>query len=143
MKLSQIKTILKTVQKVIFEFENSSIISENLYVTKIEIEIKDVIDIVGGLLKKEPIINFILAKSVNCHDNSQPSILLRAIELAEKTGEIADFKIEMTYTAATTEKFDLDFNGGNFQLKNKQNPILIYDNCAFPLIKKKIKLSQL
>jgi len=56
---------------------------------------------------------------------------------------IEDHEIEVEYQDTTIGKYDLDFNGKNFILLNRQTACLAQDQCGIPSDKSKIQLSQL
>jgi len=56
---------------------------------------------------------------------------------------IGDFDIEVEYQTQTIGKFDLDFNGNHFLLKNKTTACLAEDACGIPTEKQKKNLSEL
>ncbi len=60
----------------------------------------------------------------------------------EKLG-IEDAEVEVEYQEGTIGKFDLEFNGKQFVLKNKQTACLASDACGVPVQKQKIQLSSL
>jgi len=45
---------------------------------------------------------------------------------------IEDSEIEVEYQSETIGKYDLDFNGNNFVLKNKQTACLANEACGIP-----------
>jgi hypothetical protein len=72
-----------------------------------------------------------------------PQKLLDIIQLSEKVLGIKDHEIEVEYQAETIGKFDLNFNGKDFLLVNKQTDCLAKDNCGIPTEKLKVKLMEL
>jgi hypothetical protein len=57
MKLSQIKTILNSVEAVSFILEDGTVIPEHFHVTEVGLVTKNFIDC-GGTIRKETVINF-------------------------------------------------------------------------------------
>ena len=140
MKLSEIKTILKTVENVNFQLPEGTFVPENFHVTEVGLITKSFIDC-GGTLRKEQVANFQLWDANDFEHRLKPQKLLNIIELAEKLLEISDLEIEVEYQEQTIGKYNLDFDGQNFCLKNKQTDCLAPDKCGVPLVKTKIKLS--
>ena len=54
-----------------------------------------------------------------------------------------DFDIEVEYQSNTIGKYDLEFNGKTFILKNKTTACLAQDACGIPSEKEKKNLSEL
>ena len=140
MKLSEIKTILKTVENVNFQLPEGTFVPENFHVTEVGLITKSFIDC-GGTLRKEQVANFQLWDANDFEHRLKPQKLLNIIELAEKLLEISDLEIEVEYQEQTIGKYNLDFDGQNFCLKNKQTDCLAPDKCGIPLVKTKMKLS--
>ncbi len=61
----------------------------------------------------------------------KPKKFLDIITLSEKVLGIKDFEIEVEYQDTTIGKYDLEFNGENFELVNKQTACLAQDQCEF------------
>ena len=57
---------------------------------------------------------------------------MNIISLSERTLGILDNQIEVEYQSETIGKYDLDFNGNNFVLVNKQTACLAEDQCGIP-----------
>jgi hypothetical protein len=51
--------------------------------------------------------------------------------------------VEVEYQAETIGKYDLNFNGIDFVLANKQTDCLAMDKCGIPPEKLKVKLMEL
>ena len=71
----------------------------------------------------------------------KPQKLINIIELSEKVLGIEDFEIEVEYQDTTIGKYDLDFDGNDFVLLNKQTACLAQDQCGIPAEKQKVRLS--
>ncbi|MGL6126983.1 DUF6428 family protein, partial [Chryseobacterium artocarpi] len=65
------------------------------------------------------------------------------IKLSEEKLGIEDDEIEVEYQNTTIGKFDLEFNGKNFVLKNKTTACLAQDACGIPTEKQRVNLSEL
>ncbi|MBB6329656.1 hypothetical protein HNP24_000606 [Chryseobacterium sediminis] len=142
MKLSEIKEILPTLSNVEFQLENGIFVPEHFHVTEIGIITKHFIDC-GGTIRKEKVINFQLWNANDLEHRLKPAKLLNIIKLSEEKLGIEDAEIEVEYQAETIGKYDLDFNGNHFVLKNKQTACLANDACDIPAEKQKIQLSEL
>ncbi|MCA5006402.1 DUF6428 family protein [Sphingobacterium bovistauri] len=142
MKLSQIKSILPTLDNVEFQLENGSFVPEHFHVTEVGEVTKKFIDC-GGVIRLEKIINFQLWNADDYEHRLKPGKLLSIIELSESKLGIEDAEIEVEYQSTTIGKYDLDFNGTHFLLKNKQTACLAEDQCGIPSQKTKIQLVNL
>jgi len=142
MKLSQVKTILKSAEIVNFLLPDGTSVPEHFHVTEVGLISKNFIDC-GGTVRKETVVNFQLWDANDFEHRLKPQKLLNIIELSEKVLGIEDFEIEVEYQAQTIGKYDLDFNGNDFILLNKMTACLAQDQCGIPAEKQKVKLSNL
>lgn len=142
MKLSEIKTILPTLENVVFQLEDGTFVPEHFHVTEVGQIYKNFIDC-GGTIRNEKVVNFQLWNADDYEHCLKPNKLLSIIELSEKHLGIEDVEIEVEYQAGTIGKYDLEFNGENFVLKNKLTACLAEDACGIPSQKPKIQLTQL
>ena len=142
MKLSEIKEILPTLENVEFQLENGTYVPEHFHVTEVGMITKNFIDC-GGIIRSEKVVNFQLWNANDFEHRLKPQKLLNIIELSEKVLGIEDFEIEVEYQAQTIGKYDLDFNGKDFVLVNKQTACLAQDQCGIPAEKQKVKLSEI
>ena len=142
MKLSQLKTVLKAIDQIIFFLPNGSRVPEHFHVTEVCVITKNFIDC-GGTVRKETVVNFQLWEANDFEHRLQPKKLLDIIALSEKIIGLEDYEIEVEYQEATIGKYDLEFNGTYFGLLNKQTACLAQDQCGIPAEKQKVKLSTL
>ena len=142
MKLSQIKQLLGTVETVNFQLPNGTFVPEHFHVTEVGLINKKFIDC-GGTVRNETVVNFQLWDANDFEHRLKPKKLLDIIQLSEKVLGIEDFEIEVEYQNNTIGKYDLEFNGENFELVNKQTACLALDQCCSPSEKQKIKLSDI
>lgn len=142
MKLSEIKTVLSTLDNVTFVLPNGTYVPEHFHVTEVGLITKNFIDC-GGTVRKETIVNFQLWNANDLEHRLKPKKLLDIITLSEKVLGIGDFEIEVEYQTETIGKYDLSFNGKDFSLLNKQTACLAQDQCGTPKEKQKIKLSEI
>ncbi|WP_445458367.1 DUF6428 family protein [Flavobacterium sp. HNIBRBA15423] len=142
MKLSQIKSILATTEAVNFKLPNGSFVPEHFHVTEVGLITKNFIDC-GGTVRNETVVNFQLWNANDFEHRLKPQKLINIIELSEKVLDIQDYEIEVEYQDATIGKYDLDFNGSDFILVNKQTACLAQDQCGIPQEKQKVRLSDM
>jgi len=143
MKLSEIKSLLDTIQQLSFKLPNGSFVPENFHVTEVGLITKNFIDC-GGTIRKETVVNFQLWEDSNDEDHRlKPAKLSKIIALSEKALGIDDFEIEVEYQEGTIGKYDLGFDGQSFLLLNKQTACLASDQCGVPNSKKKVSLSEI
>jgi len=142
MKLSNIKEILPALDNVEFQLENGTFVPEHFHVTEIGVITKHFIDC-GGTIRNEKVVNFQLWNANDFEHRLKPTKLLNIIKLSEEKLGIEDAEIEVEYQSETVGKYDLNFNGKHFVLKNKQTACLASDACGIPTEKQKVKLSEL
>lgn len=142
MKLSEIKEILPTLNNVVFQLENGDFVPEHFHVTEVGTVTKNFIDC-GGTVRNEKTVNFQLWNADDFEHRLKPAKLLGIIRLSEEKLGIEDHEIEVEYQNTTIGRFDLEFNGKNFVLKNKTTACLAQDACGIPPEKQKVKLSDL
>lgn len=142
MKLSEIKEILPTLNNVEFQLENGAFVPEHFHVTEVGTVTKHFIDC-GGTIRQEKVVNFQLWNADDFEHRLKPGKLLNIIKLSEEKLGIEDDEIEVEYQNITIGKYDLNFNGKTFILKNKTTACLAEDACGIPSEKQKIKLSDL
>jgi len=142
MKLSHIKWLLGKVETVSFQLPDGTFVPEHFHVTEVGLVTKNFIDC-GGTVRNETVINFQLWDANDFEHRLKPQKLLNIIQLSEKVLGIGDFEIEVEYQNTTIGKYDLEFNGENFELVNKQTACLALDQCCSPTEKPKVKLSDI
>lgn len=140
MKLSDIKKQLSTVESVIFQLPNGTFVPEHFHVTEVGLVTKNFIDC-GGTIRNETVVNFQLWEANDFDHRLKPKKILDIIALSEKLLGIQDFEIEVEYQDETIGKYDLEFNGENFELVNKQTNCLAQDKCGISSDKQKVRIS--
>jgi hypothetical protein len=140
MKLSAVKKILSTTETVNFQLENGIPVPEHFHVTEVGVITKHFIDC-GGVIRNEKVASFQLWDANDFDHRLKPSKLLNIIQLSEEKLGMEDLDIEVEYQGLTIGKFDLDFNGKNFVLVNKQTACLALDSCGIPQEKLKVNLA--
>lgn len=142
MKLSKIKEILPILDNVEFQLEDGTFVPEHFHITEVGVITKNFIDC-GGTIRNEKVINFQLWNADDYEHRLKPTKLLDIIKLSEEKLDIKDAEIEVEYQRETIGKYDLEFNGKTFVLKNKITACLAQDACGIPSEKQRIKLSDL
>ncbi|MDW9381518.1 DUF6428 family protein [Chryseobacterium sp. JV558] len=142
MKLSEVKEILLTLENVEFQLENGTFVPEHFHVTEIGQVMKSFIDC-GGVIRNEKAINFQLWNADDYEHRLKPGKLLHIIKLSEEKLGIENSDIEVEYQNETIGKYDLDFNGKTFVLKNKTTTCLAQESCGISSDKQKKNLSEL
>ena len=140
MKLSEIKTILPTLDNVEFQLENGTFVPKHFHVTEVGQIIKNFIDC-GGTIRTEKVVNFQLWNADDFEHRLKPNKLLNIIQLSEDKLGMEDGEIEVEFQSETIGKYDLEFNGKHFILKNKQTACLAQDACGIPEAKVKVNLA--
>ena len=142
MKLSEVKQILPTLENVEFQLENGTFVPEHFHVTEVGMINKNFIDC-GGVIRNEKVVNFQLWNADDLEHRLKPAKLLNIINLSEEKLGIEDHEIEVEYQSETIGKYDLEFNGKTFVLRNKMTACLAPDACGIPSEKVKRNLSEL
>ncbi|HEU0135833.1 MAG TPA: DUF6428 family protein [Flavobacterium sp.] len=140
MKLSEIKSILPTLDNVAFNLPNGQMVPEHFHVTEIGLINKHFIDC-GGTVRNEAVVNFQLWDANDVDHRLKPQKLLDIIELSERKLGIGNFEIEVEYQSDTIGKYDLGFDGEQFSLLSKATACLASDNCGTS--KPKVRLSEI
>ena len=125
-----------------FQLANGTFVPEHFHVTEIGQITKHFIDC-GGVIRSEKVVNFQLWDANDFEHRLKPTKLLNIIKLSEDKLGMEDAEIEVEYQAETIGKYDLDFNGNHFVLKNKQTACLASDACGIPVEKVKKSLAEL
>ena len=142
MKLSEIKSQLKSLKTIAFQLPNGSLVPNHFHVTEVGKISKHFIDC-GGTVRTEEVANFQLWEANDYDHRLHPEKLLNIIELSEKVLSIGDLEIEVEYQSDTIGKYGLDFNGEHFLLTSKLTDCLAKDKCGVPAEKPKVKMSEL
>ncbi len=142
MNLSEIKEILPTLDNVEFQLENGTFVPEHFHVTEVGQITKNFI-VCGGVVRTEKVINFQLWDANDFEHRLKPTKLLNIIKLSEEKLGMEDAEIEVEYQSNTIGKYDLEFIGKTFALKNKTTACLAEDACGIPSEKQKKNLIEL
>ena len=142
MKLSEIKKILKNLDKIGFQLPNGTFVSSHFHVTEVGKVTKDFIDC-GGKVRNETVINFQLWEQNDYDHRLHPEKLINIIALSEKMFMFEDLEIEVGYQGEETiGKYNLDFDGVNFLLTSKVTACLAIDACGISVEKTKVDIPE-
>ena len=142
MKLSEIKKILKNLDRIGFQLPNGTFVSSHFHVTEVGKVTKDFIDC-GGKVRNETVINFQLWEQNDYDHRLQPEKLINIIALSEKMFMFEDLEIEVEYQGEETiGKYNLDFDGVNFLLTSKVTACLAIDACGISVEKTKVDIPE-
>lgn len=142
MKLSEIKEKLNTISEVNFVLPNGTPVPAHFHVTEVGEITKHFIDC-GGTVRLEKVVSFQLWEANDFDHRLAPQKLLNIIQLSEKVLNIGDYEVEVEYQTETIGKFNIDFNGTDFLLINKQTNCLAQDKCGIQPEKLKVNLKYL
>ena len=143
MNLNEIKKILSSLDAVIFQLPNKSVVPEHFHVTEVGMITKNFIDC-GGKVREEKVINFQLWEAGDYDHRLAPIKLVNIIDLSEKVLNInPELEIEVEYQSETIGKYGLEFNGSVFLLTSKTTACLASDSCGIPAEKLKKNLVEL
>lgn len=142
MTLNEIKILLPTLDNMVFQLENGSLVPEHFHVTEVGMVTKHFIDC-GGIIRNEKTVNFQLWNANDLEHRLKPGKLLKIIALSEDKLGLEDAEIEVEYQQQTIGKFGLGFANGTFVLLAKNTACLAQDACGTSQAKPKINLSQL
>ncbi len=142
MKLSEIKSVLSTLEMVNFKLPNGSFVAEHFHVTEVGQITKKFIDC-GGTVREEKVVNFQLWEAHDFDHRLKAEKLLNIIKLSETILGIEDAEIEVEYQQETIGKFNLEFDGAHFLLVATQTNCLAQDKCGIPAEKLKVNLTEL
>ena len=130
MKLSEIKKILKNLDRIGFQLPNGTFVSSHFHVTEVGKVTKDFIDC-GGKVRNETVINFQLWEQNDYDHRLHPEKLITIIALSEKMFMFEDLEIEVEYQGEETiGTYHLDFDGINFLLTSKVTACLALEACG-------------
>ena len=142
MKLSEIKKILKNLDRINFQLPNGTFVSSHFHVTEVGKVSKDFIDC-GGKVRNETVINFQLWEQNDYDHRLHPEKLINIIALSEKMFMFEDLEIEVEYQGEETiGKYNLDFDGVNFLLTSKVTACLAIDACGISVEKTKVDIPE-
>ncbi|RQP08744.1 MAG: hypothetical protein EAS48_09460 [Chryseobacterium sp.] len=142
MRLSQVKALLPTLEKLGFQLENGAVVPEHFHVTEVGMVTKHFIDC-GGVIRTEKTVSFQLWTADDFEHRLKPARLLNIIRLSEEKLGLEDAEVEVEYQAQTIGKYGLAFDGTHFLLQNKTTACLAEDACGLPPGKTKKNVAEL
>lgn len=142
MKLSEVKEILETAENINFRLPDGAYVPVHFHVTEVGEITRHFIDC-GGTVRHEKAANFQLWEANDTDHRLKPEKLKKIITLSEKTLGLGDLDVEVEYQTSTIGRYDLGFDGSDFQLLAKQTNCLASDQCGIPAEKMKVSLSSL
>lgn len=142
MKLSEIKNHLINAETVNFKLPSGEFVPEHFHVTEVGLVTKHFVDC-GNTVRLEKVVNFQLWNADDSEHRLKPQKLLKIIAVSEKVLSDEDLEIEVEYQTDTIGKYDLGFDGKDFELLPKQTACLAKENCCAPAEKPKISLGAL
>jgi hypothetical protein len=142
MNIEQVKSYLRTVDKVNFELDNGTMVPAHFHVTEVGVITKNFVDC-GGTVRSEKVANFQLWNANDFDHRLSPQKLLNIIALSEKVLGLENLEIEVEYQAETIGKYELDFHENKFVLVSKQTACLALDSCGIPQDKLKKNLAEI
>jgi len=131
MKLSEVKKHLASLQGVNFQLPDGTLVPKHFHVTEVGVVTKHFVDC-GGTVRTEKTANFQLWDANDYEHRLKPQKLSNIISLSERILGMEDLDVEVEYQGDTIGKYDLQFNGENFELATKKTACLAQDNCGVP-----------
>jgi hypothetical protein len=142
MRLSEVKKVLSSLQKVSFKLADGTMVPAHFHITEVGVVTKHFIDC-GGTVRTEKKANFQLWSADDLDHRLAPTKLMDIIQLSEKVLGLGDLEVEVEYQNSTIGKYNLSFDGYDFILLNTQTACLALDSCGIQSEKPKINLSSL
>lgn len=142
MKLSEFKKHLDGVNELIFTLPDGNTVPQHFHVTEVGQVTKHFIDC-GGIVRNEKVVSFQLWEANDFDHRLAPEKLKNIIALSENKLGLEDAEIEVEYQSGTIGKYNLEYNGKNFELTSKFTNCLASDKCGIPQEKLKVNLAEL
>jgi len=136
MKLSEVKSILKSQSQIAFQLPNGALVPRHFHVTEIGKVTKHFIDC-GGTVRHQEVANFQLWNADDYDHRLHPEKLINIIELSQKVLELGDLDIEVEYQGETISKYGLEFSNEKFQLVSLHTDCLAREGCVVPEVENK------
>lgn len=135
MKLSEVKSILRSQAQIAFQLPNGELVPRHFHVTEVGKVTKHFIDC-GGTVRHQEVANFQLWNADDYDHRLHPEKLINIIELSQKVLGLGDLDIEVEYQGETISKFGLGFMNDNFQLVSLHTDCLAREKCGVPELEK-------
>jgi hypothetical protein len=142
MKLSEVKSVLESIEEVRFTIENGDLVPAHVHITEVGQVNKHFIDC-GGTVRRESKVSFQLWFDEDTEHRLSSNKLLTIIELSEKSLAIEDLEVEVEYQQNTIGKYGLEFENGSFILTSTLTDCLAKDKCGIPENKVRVSMANL
>lgn len=142
MKLSEIKRHLAAAETVSFRLSTGEFVPEHFHVTEVGLVTRHFVDC-GSTERFEKAANFQLWNADDFEHRLKPQKLLQIIAVSEKILGAEDLEIEVEYQTDTIGRYDLAFDGKDFELLPKRTACLAQESCGVPSEKPRARLSEL
>lgn len=129
MTIAEMKKVLPALSAVSFRLPDGSCLPAHFHVTEVGLVTRHFIDC-GGVERHDTVANFQLWEAGDYDHRLAPQKFLRILELADKVLGRDDLPIEVEYQQTTIGRFDLAFDGTDFQLLPKHTACLAQDTCG-------------
>lgn len=142
MTLSEFVNQLKVSQTLVFIEPNGNIVPSHFHITEVGLTTKHFIDC-GGTERKEHTISFQLWIADDIDHRLSSEKLIGIIEKASSILGNQDHEVEIEYQGDTICRYGVQTMNNVFMMIPKQTDCLAKDSCGIPVVKKKVKLSEL
>jgi len=140
MKLTELQQALQTMDEVHFTLPNGKFVPRHYHLTEIGLNTKSFIDC-GGKRHDDKKVTLQLWTSIDYHHRLKVDKFLNIIESSLPLFEGEDLEVEVEYQSDTVGKYELGFNGTNFELVGTKTDCLATELCGIDAIKTKVKKS--
>jgi len=140
MRLSNFIQVLNKLEELRFQLPNGEFVPAHFHITEVGNINRSYIDC-GGILRQEKKISLQLWVASDIEHRLKPNNLLKILQLAEKQLGFSNIEIEVEYQQATIGRYEIDFDGGVFQLINTQTACLAADQCGIPKEKARVRIT--
>lgn len=141
MRLSVLKKILTSVDRLALQLEDGTAVPAHFHITEAGLTTKHFVDC-GGTMRKEKYASMQVWVADDTDHRLSPKKLKDILFYADPLFESEDPEVEIEYQQDTIGRFGLDFSNGAFILTSKETDCLAKDQCGVP-VKEKLLLSSL
>lgn len=131
MKVSEFKSVLTTLENVVFQLPNGIQVPHHFHVTEVGLNQRYFFDC-GGELRSSRMANMQLWVANDLDHRLSSTKLIDIINKTSQVFQIDDLELEVEYQMETINKFGVEFNGRNFVLTPKFTDCLAKDKCGIP-----------
>ena len=140
MLLSEFKKALSSLSTLTFVQPNGVFVPRHFHITEIGLVTKHFIDC-GGDIHNEQVASLQIWVAEDFEHRLKPSGLSNIIDISKKILGDTDLEIEVEYQTETIGKYNVGFDGTNFNLIPKQTDCLAKIACGIPQSEKQLKLA--